>query len=389
MKKLIQSLQDYRMPKKYSRSDWHNITWQMFRPFFRRPTQLKANFDAFHIELRNLARIALHKEFIELLKWNLLIYRRVIRNDRSGAYQTLIELFDNISESDNRWLNMFETSAPLARDAPIQDHAYQLFTTIDGVAEGCYKPQLQVAFAFAVRASGGGWPTNVRGMNFGGLVANYPSSLKSKAGLLLEDPDMHIPVNQWRNIAAHRDFKIIGPRTVQVSFGTTTQQTRRFSLARLRKVWHWLLRAHTAARLTNTIIYIEHMPELYSAGLRANEHRMSATLLGICHSLATVGFECLEAFKSKGEFALLVRDRHGRNPKEALIHASQMLDQLSVGLLLDLTTQRSIERATIGLVLPDGSRFGTATVPVKIADMHSLGHITLDEYMNNIHWQLY
>ena len=301
----------------------------------------------------------------------------------------LIELFDNMSESDDRWLNMFETSAPLAKDAPVQDRVYQLFTTIDGVAEGCYKPQLQLAFAFAVRASTGDWPSNVREMDFGRLVANYPSSLKSKSLLLLEDPDIHITVNQWRNIAAHRDFKVIGPRTLQVSFGTMTRQTRQFSVARLRKVWHWLLRAHTVARLTNTIIYIEHMRDLYGAGLRANEHRMSATLLGICHSLATVGFECAEAFRSKEEFTLLVSDRQGRNPKDALIHASQMLDQLAVGLLSDPTTQRSIERATIGLVLPGGSRFGTATVPVKIADAHSLGQITLDEYMNNIRWQLY
>jgi hypothetical protein len=388
MKKLMKSLRDHQIPKKYSRSDWHDATWQMFRPFFRRPTRLKANLDAFHVELRNLGRVALHHEYIELMKWNLKIYRRVIRSDRVRAYQMLIESFDNMAKSDERWLNMFETSAPLARDAPMQDRVYQLFNTIDGVSEGCYKPQLQIAFAFAVRACGGGWPANVRALDFGRLVANYPLSLKPQARLLLEDPDIHIPVNQWRNIAAHRDFKVIGPRTIQVSYGTTTRQTRQFSIARLRRVWHWLLRAHAATRLTNTIIYIEHMRELYGAGLRASEHRLSATLLGICHDMATVGFECIEAFKTKRIFTLLVRDRQGRSPKEALIHASQMLDQLSVGLILDPTTQKSIEKATIGLVLADGSRFGTATVSVKIADAHSLGQITLDEYMNNIHWQL-
>jgi hypothetical protein len=201
------------------------------------------------------------------------------------------ELFQNMQSSDDRWLNMFETSGSLEAGAAAQDRIFQLFTTIGGVAEGCFKPQLQILYSFALRDTSTGWPQNVDALDFGALVAGFPINLRTQAPLLLTDPDLGIAVNQWRNIAAHKTFALVGPQTLEVKYGKGKIQTRRFGIHRLRRAWHWLLRTHTAVRLANTITYVEHIRELSALALPSLERRFSATLLHVTHGLSTVGFQ--------------------------------------------------------------------------------------------------
>jgi hypothetical protein len=288
--------------------------------------------------------------------------------------------------SDDRWLNLFGTSAPLEPDAAINDRVYQLFSAIDGVAEGCFKPQLQILFSFAQVDTGKPWPENVSKLDFGALAGEFPSALRNQVPTMLADPDLSIPINQWRNIAAHKTFRLVGPRTIEVSYGKGNVQVRRLGFHRLRSVWHWLLRVHTAVRLANTITYIEHMQELHSLGIPKNDMRLSTTLLNIGHGLSTEGFESVGWQHVKRDGILTVRDRLGRPPQHALIHASQLLDQLSVGILLDPSTKNRLDRAGISLVLQEGTRFGTALVPVQIADAFTRRKISLTEYMDHIQW---
>jgi hypothetical protein len=128
------------------------------------------------------------------------------------------------------------------------------------------------------------------------------------------------------------------------------------------------------------------MPELHALGLPSIESRLSSTLLNIIHGLSTVGFEAAGWQSVKRDGILSVKDRLGRPPRDALIHASQMLDQLSVGILLDPSTKNRFDRAGISLVLEDGSCFGTALVPVQIADAFTRSKVNLKEYMENIQW---
>ncbi len=388
MRKLIRTLHAHQVPKEFSRKDWDAATRAMFEPYFRRKQQLNKNIGLFHIELRNLARIALFPEYLDLLSWCLRLHRRVLKLDRHNAYENMIKLFDNMLVSDERWLNMFETSTPLEAGAATHDRVYQLFSTIDGVAEGCFKPQLQIIFAFAKRDIGGGWPNNVAQLDFGALVKEFPNVLKCQVPLLLADPDLAIPINQWRNIAAHKTFAMVGPQTIEITYGRGNVHSQHLGQHRLQRIWYWLLRTHAAVRLANTIIFIEHMPELYVIGLPSVKQRLSSTIIHISHDLSTVGFETVGWKTVKRDGILSVRDCLGRSPQEALIHASQMLDQLSIGILNDPTTRNRLYRARIALILPDGSLFGSACVPVPAADAFTRGKITLSEYLDNVQWSL-
>ncbi|MGV3582628.1 MAG: hypothetical protein ACO1N8_09995 [Methylophilus sp.] len=388
MQKLINSFKKNQVPKEFTREDWCAATRLMFSPYIHRQRQLDKNIDLFHIELRNLARIALFPDYTDLLSWCLRLHRRALRRNRQLAYIEYIKLFDNMQISDSRWLNIFQTTTPLETGAAAQDQAYQLFSTIDDVAEGCFKPQLQILFSIAQMDLENICPVNITSMDFGALVNAFPQSLRNQVPWLLADPDLLIPINQWRNIAAHKNFNLVGPRTIEVTYGKSTIRSERLGIHRLRKVWQWLLKVHTAVRLANTIIYIEHMQELYALGLPKVNIRFSARLSYIVHQLSTVGFESTGWVKIKRDGVLSVRDRLQRQPKEALIHASQMLDQLSVGILLDATTKNRMDRVGISLVMPDGTCFGTALISVKVADAYSLRKIDLNEYMDNIEWRL-
>lgn len=386
MRKLIRSLHEHQLPRSITREDWCAATRSAFAPYIRRRRQLTKHIDSFHGELRNLARIALFPEYTNLLSWCLRLHRRVIKMDRPSAYRSLIKLLANMQASDDRWLNMFATSAPLEADAAIHDRVYQLFSTIDGVAEGCFKPQLQILFSFAQVDNGKPWPDDVAKLDFGSLVGEFPRTLRNEVPVLLADPDFSVPINQWRNIAAHKTFRLVGPRTVEVSYGKENVQVRRFGFHRLRNVWGWLLRIHTAVRLANTITFIEHLHELNSLGLPRIDIPLSATLLNVGHGLSTVGFESMGWQCTRRDGILAVGDRLGRTPQHALIHASQLLDQLSVGILLDPSTRGSVDRAGISLFLKDGSRFGTALVSVQVADAFTRREISLTEYTRQIQW---
>lgn len=386
MRKLIKSIRDHQLPKTVTRAQWVAATVDAFAPFFRRKRELRQNIDSFQVELRNLARIVRYPEYVGLLSWCLRLQRRVLKRDRSGAYENMLTLFANLQASDDRWLNMFATAAPLEVGAAIQDRAYHLFTTIEGVAEGCYKPQLQILIAFAKRDSGMDWPVEVLRMDLGRLVSEYPSVLRDRAPLLLSDPELEIPVNQWRNIAAHRTFRLVSAQTIEVRYGKGNERSQRISIHQLRRAWYWLLRTHTAARLANTIIYIEHMKELHALGVPRVDMRLSAMVMHITHGLATVGFESVRWEQSGRQGVLVLIDRLNREPQHALIHASQVLDQLSLGVLYDPAMRTRIDKVGVALVSADGTRFGTALISVQIADRFSRREINMKDYVSHVEW---
>lgn len=386
MHKVLKSLQDHRLPVEFSRSDWKDAAFSLFSPYFRRPARLRSNIDSFLIEMRNFARFIDSKDHLELFQWCLALHRRVLRIDRSRAYETMHQFLQNMQSSDERWMNLFQMTSPLGPGAAPQDVAFQLFETIDGVAEGCFKPQLQIIYSFAMREATGAWPQNVKSLDFGTLVEAFPARLRMEVPILLRDEDLGIRVSQWRNIAAHKSFKLSGPQTVEVTYGKGNPKTSRVGLQRLRGIYQWLIQTHSATRLANTITFIEHMHELVALGQPNTGRLLAATLLDVGHGLSTVGFDVTGWVVSKGVGRMTVVDRLQREPREALIHASQQLVKLSIGILSDVASRTRINKVNIQLDLPDGKVFGSARVAISDADAFSLRKISLKTYLDRVEW---
>lgn len=200
---------------------------------------------------------------------------------------------------------------------------------------------------------------------------------------------MNIPVNQWRNISAHKSFKLVGPQTILAKYGKAPKvKEQKIGLHRLRRVSSWLIKIHSAVRLANIITFVEHIREITEIQQPNLERSLASSLLGIAHNLSTVGFESSRWKVNNREGMLTVVDKLSRDPVEALIHSSQQLIELSVGVLQDVAISSKVSKVSIQLELPDGSLFGKARVLVKDADAFSLRKISLNDYMDCIEWVL-
>lgn len=389
MEKTLNSIIEHSDVAGITREEWKLAAQVAFEPYFRRKTQLIKNLDSFMIELRNLARFMTDPEYLELMKWCLALHRRVLRVDRSGAYREMNNLFSNTMKSDESWLNMFQMTTPLPPNAAPRDRAFQLFHTIDGVGEGCFKPQLQIIYAFAYREGKGVWPKDVREQDFGALVGGFPITKESPPSIFLRDPEVEIPVNQWRNISAHKSFSLVAPKTILITYGKGPKtKEKKIGIHRLGRVSSWLIKVHSAVRLANTITFLEHMREITSVKQPNTERSLSSSLINISHGLTTVGFESIDWKVKSREGILTVVDKLNRDPREALIHSSQQLVELSVGVLQDVATSSRVSKVSIQLKQPDGSLFGKARVSVNDADAFSLRKLSLNEYIDCVEWIL-
>ncbi len=385
MEKLLSALREYEISA--TREEWNATARREFEPYFSRKDQLEANLSMFHLELRNLARIREHPNYLELLSQTLDLHRRAISDDPVGSYKALARLARNMEASDDRWLNLFETHSPVAASAPVQDRVYSEFVGIESIAEGCFLPQLRILSTVAQREASGTWSDAAERMTFGKLVSSFPAALKPKFALAFDDIVVGIAVNQWRNIAAHKSFKVVGPQKVEVSYGTQPHR-KKIWLLELTQVLHWLVRAHAAVRLAQVIIYLEHVQEIMSNGYVARDVRLSSMLMQLAHDYRTVGFEVL-SWATRGTTGVwTVKDLNGRPPRDALIHASQCLVEISVGILADAVTRDVLDSAEVALVQADGKMCGSASTPVVSADSYARGQISMREYMETIHWSI-
>lgn len=347
MQKTLNSIIEHSNASGITREEWKYAAQVSFEPYFRRKNQLIKNLDSFMIELHNLARLKADPEYLELMIWCLALHRRVLRVDRAGAYNEMSKLFSNTMKSDENWLNLFQMTIRLPPNASPRDKAFQLFQTIDGVGEGCFKPQLQIIYAFAYREAKGVWPNNITEQDFGALVGNFPITKKSLPPIFLRDPEVNIPVSQWRNISAHKSFRLVAPKTILVTYGKGAKtKEKKIGLHRLSRVSSWLIKVHCAARLANIITFVEHVREIAYVNQPNAECSLSSSLLRIAHGLTTVGFECPEWKVKNREGVLTVVDKLNRDPIKALIHSSQQLIQISVAVLQDVATSSRISKVS-------------------------------------------
>lgn len=384
MNKLIASIDSARAPKDFTVEDWNEAVRLFFGPYFRRKSLLKSQREMLRTELINLAKILPHRENTELLKLLLSTYRSAIRVDRNGSYKFMSLLFPDTVTADEKWMSLFISHTQLPAEASLTDRVYQNFDLLDAVLEGSYKLHLRLLYGFSRKHAGSPFPSNVRRLDFGEMAANFPPTSSSRFQLLLEDPEHHIKVNQWRNIAAHKSFVMKSSRTFELEYGKTNPRMKRTTLASLVRTVRWAVLSLNTLRLATVIIYIEHMKELKVAGLQDVPLRLESWITGLCHNLGTVGFRCESYGEHQRQFTLVLRDVLGRPIKDAIVHASQVLDQLSLGLDSALSHRVRVKRACVALVDGEGRVQATASVDIKVALASLNRKIKLKRYVSQI-----
>lgn len=249
-------------------------------------------------------------------------------------------------------------------------------------AEGCIKPRLHFLFGFAKFLNNGAYPT--QSQDFGSYIANWPLRLAPKLKSLFYDPIFRVPINQWRNIAAHKDYRQIGANIFELHFGKTNPTTCQFTFEQLELVLVWAKGLLSVCRMAEVIISIEFMPELKQAGLQNPIIRFDAWMIGLSHNLRMVGFTYISELQDGGELKIMFSDDLQRSPRDAIIHLSQALTQIALAVSSDVGLQDNVTTVGVALCTKDEKEYASAQVSVDIALQHMNRNLTQKQYIYEI-----
>jgi hypothetical protein len=344
---------------------WNHAVKDAFAPFVRRRRILVESRQEFRAELVNLLPILDYPAFTKALLEAVRMCRKAIYLNSAASHAHQIAHFPDTSRADGNWLSLSASTKPLGEDADLADRVTQTMAGIDALAEGCLKPRIRWLFGFAHFLAHGSYPARAR--DFGEYIANWPAGIARNLRGLMEDPIFGVSISQWRNIAAHRSYLRAGPHFFQATYGKKVKRTLTFDFAQLQAVLAWSKQLLAVCRMADVIVHIEFMPELQRLGLPEVSIRFDAFMISLSHSLRMVGFSYVGEKQADGELVVFYEDDLKREPKHAIVHASQVLDQLALASNSDIALRDSIRKVGIGLVTPEKKTYASASVPVDVA----------------------
>jgi hypothetical protein len=345
----------------YSVEDWNSAVASMFGPYVRRRSILRSRRELLRSELINLAKIQVAPNGPALLSTLVRTYRRAIYADRDASLNFLVDRFVDMGRSDQNWITLAVTHEPLSCAYGLSERAAQKFAILDTVLEGCCKPHAVIAAGFGEWRRRKSIPADIGTRDFGNVLSLLVPAYGRRVERLVRDPFHGIEFNQWRNIAAHKSFRVVTRSTIELVYGRR-RQVKRITYAALDRVMRSAVEALSIIRMASTLVYIEFMPDLCAIGLPRATIPLESQMVGLCHNLFVVGFRCIHYGGEGKSFVLELEDQLDREPLKSVIHASQILDQIGVALEFDPT--RSSRYTTVGIRVLDrtGAYAGGASI---------------------------
>jgi hypothetical protein len=345
----------------YSVDDWNSAVVSMFGPYVRRRSVLRRRRELLRSELINLAKIQAAPNGPALLSTLVRAYRRAIYVDRDASLGFLVDHFVDMGRSDQNWITLAVTHEPLSCAYGLTERAAQKFAILDTVLEGCYKQHAVIAVGFGEWKRGKSIPADIGTRDFGNVLSLLVPAYGRCAERLVRDPFYGIEFNQWRNVAAHKSFRVVTRSTIELVYGRR-RQVKRITYAALERVLRSAVEALSIVRMASTLVYIEFMPDLCAIGLPRPTIALESQMVGLCHNLFVVGFKCLHYGGEGKSFVLELEDRLDREPLESVIHASQILDQIGVALEFDPTRSSRYTTVAIRVLDQTGVYAGGASI---------------------------
>lgn len=363
---------------------WNRAAKEAFAPFVRRRRILAENRQEFRAELVNLLPILDDPALVKALLEGVRMCRKAIYLNSAASHAHQIAHFSDTCRADGNWLSLCAFTKSLGPNVDLADRVGQIMTRIDALAEGCLKPRIKYLFGFAYFLAHASHPARVS--NFGECIENWPIGIASSLRRLMVDPIFGVSISQWRNIAAHRNYVRTGPDLFEATYGRKTRKTLAFSFAELEAVLAWSKRLLAVCRMASVIICLEFMPELQRLGLPDISIRFDAFMISLSHSLRMVGFTYVAEKQVDGQLAVFFEDDLKREPINAIVHASQVLDQLALASNSDIALRDIIKKVGIGLVTPEKKTYASALMDVDVALQWLSRKISQKQYVARINF---
>jgi len=367
--------------------DWNALLKLKLGKYFLDESLFEKNKEILRTEVVNYIRFCTKPDYFKLFEWTFYLYRSCIVSDKQRIIQVLADSFDDISNTDMKWMTNVLTQ-PDQKEFSERDKISYYFKVIDEILEGSFKPRFKLLDKLVNFNLDGNIPDN-SASDFGKVIRDFPNQMNSDAILFLEDPFFSISTNQWRNIAAHKSFTINRDNIV-IEYGRNTKQSHTLSYDDFYKIVLWTQDIYRVIRFSQVLTDLNYIEEIVTElGDTENINiRFESALVHIIHNMQIVGFEFVSNEEQGEIFCLNVKGKIDHDVKSSLIHASQCLDQLSCAIYDDKFVKNNFKKTQISIV--DNSRrvLASATIFIEVAVNKAKGNITLDKYLKMIEFDI-
>ncbi len=199
-----QIYEDLGFSTEFSVEDWNALIKLKLRKYFTEDLVFEENKEILRTEIINYIKFCTQEEYFKLFEWTFDLFKDCILLDRQKSIKILADSFDDISNTDMRWMTNFLIQ-PDSSNFSERDKISYYFKAIDETLEGAFKPRFKILHKL-INLKLNQTIVDNSSFDFGKLIRQLPSQARGYVSLFLEDPLFSIPTNQWRNIAAHKSF---------------------------------------------------------------------------------------------------------------------------------------------------------------------------------------
>ncbi|MEA3554734.1 MAG: hypothetical protein U9R39_10110 [Campylobacterota bacterium] len=346
----------------YSVEKWNQLTKDIFLKYFTSEDIYLRNKEILRSELVNYMTIYYNNHYIKLLNDIHLIFSDSIQKNQKESFELLLNNFEKVSNTDDRYLSYF-ISQPDVTDFTKKDFAVYYFKSIDEIIEGCYNPRFKLFYQF-YKFNKNNIFEDIKNKSLGNLVTDKEFE---NFDLLIKDPIFNIHINQWRNIASHKDYKV-SKNNIEIRYGTKKDKIKTITHDELKKITFWIRDIYASLRLAEVLIHLNYMEDIMSLDEFKNiniEQRSEATLLHIIHNLQIVGFKFESFYENNTTFELNLFIKNNNDIKESIIHSSQMFSPLACALNDDEFQKDKFTDIKINILNDKKETLASATVDIK------------------------
>jgi len=379
--------EDLGFSTEFSVEDWNALIKLKLRKYFTEDLVFEENKEILRTEIINYIKFCTQEEYFKLFEWTFDLFKDCILLDRQKSIKILADSFDDISNTDMRWMTNFLIQ-PDSSNFSERDKISYYFKAIDETLEGAFKPRF-ILLHKLINLKLNQTIVDNSSFDFGKLIRELPSQARGYVSLFLEDPLFSIPTNQWRNIAAHKSFTI-NTDNIVVEYGRGNIHSKTISYSDFYKIVQWTQDIYRVIRLAQVLTDLNYIREIVEilGGTENMNIRFEASLLRIIHNMQIVGFKFVSNEEQNETFCLNVKGKVNYDVKSSLIHASQCLDQLSRAIYNDKFVRDTFQKTKINIVDDSGNILASATISIETALKRAQGGLTVKEYLSKMEFDI-
>ncbi len=362
--------------------DWNSLTREIFFKYFSSENNYLRNKELLRTELMNYVMLYPKENYIKMLNAIHEVFENIIFLEKEKSFEILFDNLKRISDTNDRYIS-YCISQQDTNNYTKKDLAIYHFRAIDDIVEGCFKPRFKLFYRFHRNKLF----ENLDSKNLGDLVNDKEFT---NFDLLIKDPIFGIHINQWRNIATHKDFEI-SKDNIKVTYGFKRDKFKIMSHEELKQITFWIRDVYVALRLAEVLIYLNYMQEIKSFADNKNidfNLRSEASLLHLIHNLQIVGFKYESFVENDTIFELNLFIKDNNDVKESIIHATQVFSRIACALDDDEFQKDKFTDIQINILNKEKEVVASATIDIKSCLDFSNHKLNQEELINQINFNI-